>query len=78
MWPNVCCMIPYAELINHENVDVEYDYLYMNGEPIADRKADMLKKQREEKLQQILRKNVFLDELKKDLKNLEEEFKDKE
>ena len=26
-WPGVCAMIPYAELINHENVDVMYDYL---------------------------------------------------
>jgi hypothetical protein len=21
-WPGVCCMIPYADLINHENVDI--------------------------------------------------------
>ena len=26
-WPGICAMIPYAELINHENVDVMYDYL---------------------------------------------------
>jgi hypothetical protein len=30
-WPGVCAMIPYAELINHENVDVQYDYLNSEG-----------------------------------------------
>lgn len=30
-WKGVCSVIPYAELINHENVDVQYDYYNKDG-----------------------------------------------
>lgn len=76
-WPGVCAMIPYAELINHENVDVQYDYLDLEGNSIVDRRAEKVKTEKEERLIQILKKNVFLEELKKDLINLETEFKQK-
>ena len=36
-WASVCAMIPFAELINHENVDVQYDYLDIEGKSIVDR-----------------------------------------
>jgi hypothetical protein len=34
-WPGICAMIPYADLINHENVDVEYDYVDKQGKSVA-------------------------------------------
>ena len=70
-------MIPFAELINHENSDVQYDYLNGEGKSITLRREQKLKEEHDQKLLQILKKNQFFEELKKDLIKLEEEMKQK-
>lgn len=70
-------MIPYAELLNHENVDVQYDYVDANGKSLDCRKEEKLKEEKEERLMQMLRKKVFLDELKTDLIKMEQELKER-
>ena len=37
-WLGVCAMIPYADLINHENVDVQYDYQNWSGKSLTSKK----------------------------------------
>lgn len=37
-WPGISAMIPYAELINHENVDVQFDYMNLEGKSITCKK----------------------------------------
>jgi hypothetical protein len=49
-WPGVCAMIPYAELINHENVDVQYDYLDSEGKTLTCRRENRKKEEKEERL----------------------------
>lgn len=44
-------MIPYAELINHENVDVQYDYIDREtGKSITCRRENKKKEDREQRL----------------------------
>lgn len=70
-------MNPYAELLNHENVDVQYDYIDKEGKTLDCRKEEKLKEEKEERLMQMLRKKLFLDELKTDLIKMEVELKEK-
>lgn len=51
-WPGVCSMIPLAEFLNHENVNVQYDYIDKEGQSIIV-KEDKVKK-RQEKLYRML------------------------
>lgn len=50
----------------------------MNGKSIESRREVKLKEEKEERLINIMRRRVFLDELKNDLTKLENEFKEKE
>jgi hypothetical protein len=50
----------------------------MNGKSIESRREVKIKEEKEERLLNIMRRRVFLDELKSDLMKLENEFKDKE
>jgi hypothetical protein len=52
-WPSICAMIPYAELINHENVDVMYDYLHPEtGLTLTQRRENRKVQDRETRLYQ--------------------------
>lgn len=75
-------MVPYADQLNHENVDVNYDCLdpvsrksYLSKEELEARR-----KQEEEDAQN--KRKEFLTDLKKDLdemaKELDKEFPDKQ
>lgn len=56
-WPGVCAMIPYAELINHENVDIQYDYLdAQTMKSLTGRREERKKEERDEKMMQVLKK----------------------
>jgi hypothetical protein len=50
-------MIPYAELINHENVDVMYDYLDpVTGQTLTKRRENRKTQDREARLYQAMKK----------------------
>ena len=68
-------MIPFAELINHENVDVQYDYVDKEGKSITLRREIRKKEEREERLMQMLKKKLFFEDLKEDLEKMEKELK---
>ena len=76
-WPGVCAMIPYAELINHENVDIQYDYIDREGKSITCRRENKKKEEREQRIYQMLKKKLFLEDLKTDLEKMEQELRDK-
>lgn len=49
-------MIPYAELINHENVDVMYDYLDREtGKTLTQRRENRIKQDKEARLYHVLK-----------------------
>ena len=73
-WPHVCAMIPYAEFINHENVNVQYDYIDKEGKSI-EYKEEKKKEDKEEKLMRMLRQKLFLEDLKSDLQKMESEIR---
>lgn len=59
-------MIPFAEFLNHENVNVQYDYIDHEGKSITCRE-DKKSEKRGEKLHDMLKKRLFLDDLKDEL-----------
>ena len=67
-------MIPYAEFINHENVNVQYDYIDKEGKSI-EYKEEKKKEDKEEKLMRMLRQKLFLEDLKSDLQKMESEIR---
>ena len=68
-------MIPYADLINHENVDIQYDYVDKQGKSITGRREEKRKEDKETRLIQAMKKKLFLEDLKTDLKSLEAELR---
>jgi hypothetical protein len=68
-------MIPYAELINHENVDVEYDYVDKEGKTIACMRESREKERKEERLLMLLKRKVFFEDLKVELIKMEQDLK---
>ena len=56
-------MIPYAEFINHENVNIQYDYLDKNGQSIKSNEEQKQQK-REERILAMLKRKLFLEDLK--------------
>lgn len=75
-WPGVCAMIPYAEFINHENVDIQYDYVDENYKSITGRREERKKEEREQRLMQALKKKLFLSELREDLFKMDKELRE--
>ena len=58
-------MIPYADFINHENVNIEYDYLDKEtGQSIKSEDEETKQLKKEEKLLAMLKKRLFLEDLK--------------
>ena len=67
-------MIPYAEFINHENVNVQYDYIDKEGKSI-EYMEEKKKEGKEEKLMRMLKQKLFLEDLKSDLHKMESEIR---
>jgi hypothetical protein len=63
-WPGICAMIPYAELINHENVDVMYDYIDpATGLSLTGRRENRAALDKEARLYQAMKEKLFLEDL---------------
>jgi hypothetical protein len=77
-WPSICAMIPYAELINHENVDVMYDYLdAKTGQTLTGRRENRKTQDREARLYHLLKQKLFLEDLQEELARMESDLKTK-
>jgi hypothetical protein len=75
-WPGICAMIPYAELINHENVDVMYDYLdTVTGKTLTHRREKKKTMDREQRLYQLLKQKLFLEDLQQELTKMENDLR---
>ena len=71
-------MIPYAELINHENVDVMYDYLdAQTGKTLTSRRENRKKQDKEARLYHLLKQKLFLEDLQSELSKMESDIKTK-
>ena len=56
-------MIPFADFINHENVNIQYDYIDKEGKSIVvNEEKEKLKK--EEKILAIIKRRLFLEDIK--------------
>ena len=77
-WSSICAMIPYAELINHENVDVMYDYLdAQTGKTLTSRRENRKKQDKEARLYHLLKQKLFLEDLQSELSKMESDIKTK-
>jgi hypothetical protein len=66
-WPGVCQMVPFADQINHENVDVNYDcYDGKTGQSILS-KEEKEQKEAEANKETHKKQQEFFTELKQDL-----------
>jgi glycerol-3-phosphate O-acyltransferase len=71
-------MIPYAELINHENVDVMYDYLDAEtGKTLTQRRENRKVMDKEARLYHLLKQRLFLEDLQNELQKMESDLKAK-
>jgi hypothetical protein len=69
-WPGVCQMVPFADQINHENVNVNYDCLDpKTGESLMS-KEEQMQKMKQEEMEKEMKKKEFLSDLKNDLQSL--------
>jgi len=69
-WPGVCQMVPFADQLNHENVDVNYDALDPDtGKSLMTKEEVEARRIKEEEEKQNQTKN-FLDDLKNDLQDM--------
>ena len=78
-WPGVSLMVPFADFMNHENVDTCFDCVDENGKSIGIEKEEEKKNQNEiEKERQVSqRKRDFLNNMKTDLLELETQIRSK-
>lgn len=73
-WPGVCQMVPFADQVNHENVDVNYDCLDQEtGESLLTKAEKELMRKKEEEDKKQKRTNFLLD-LKDDLVDMSDEI----
>mmetsp|Transcript_26956 Transcript_26956/g.36030 ORF Transcript_26956/g.36030 Transcript_26956/m.36030 type:complete len:105 (+) Transcript_26956:265-579(+) len=77
-WPGVSLMVPYADYLNHENVDTCFDCVDADGKSLGikdDDKKTEKEKERERKSSQS--KRDFLNTMRTDLLELETTLRNK-
>jgi len=70
-WPGVCQMVPYADFVNHENVDTGFDCLDMQGNSLEIPQEEKDKKNDAESGRVTEEQKDFLTHLKTDLLEME-------
>ena len=76
-WPGVSLMVPYADFLNHENVDTGFDCVDDEGNSVGVKEETKTSAQRAEEEKSAQGKRDFLNTMKTDLLQLETEIRDK-
>ena len=77
-WPGVSLMVPYADYLNHENVDTCFDCVDENGKTLGIKEDDKkTSAQKEKERQSSQRKRDFLNNMRTDLLELETTLRNK-
>ena len=70
-------MVPYADFINHENVDTGFDCLDEKGNSVGEQVDDKKPKNEEEDRQHAMEKRNFINTMKTELLELETKIRNK-
>ena len=77
-WPGVSLMVPYADFLNHENVDTCFDCVDDEGKSLGvPEETSKSKKEEEQERKSNLHKRDFLNNMKTDLLELETKIRTK-
>ena len=66
-WPGVSLMVPYADFLNHENVDTCFDCVDAEGNSVGIKEENKTKAEQEEERKSNQGKRDFLNTMKTDL-----------